>query len=52
MSRDPDDDVVLATALAARGTLIVSGDRDLLDLGSFSDIRILDAAEALRVLRA
>jgi len=52
VSRDPDDDVVLATALAARAVLIVSGDRDLLDLGTFSDIRILNAAEALRALNA
>lgn len=30
--RDIDDDVVIATALAARAELIVSGDRDLLAL--------------------
>jgi uncharacterized protein len=52
VSRDPDDDVVLATALAAHAPLIISGDRDLLDLGSFADIRILNAAEALRALGA
>jgi putative PIN family toxin of toxin-antitoxin system len=52
VSRDPDDDVVRATALAANALLIVSGDRDLLDLGSFSGIRILNAAEALRALGA
>lgn len=50
VSRDPDDDLVLATALAAQALLIVSGDRDLLDLGTFRDIRILNAAGALRVL--
>jgi putative PIN family toxin of toxin-antitoxin system len=50
VSRDPDDDVVLATALAARATLIVSGDQDLLVLGSFADVRILNAADALRIL--
>ena len=52
VSRDPDDDVVLATALAARATLIVSGDQDLLVLGTFADVRILNAADALRVLSA
>lgn len=52
VSRDPDDDVVLATALAAGATLIVSGDQDLLVLGSFSDIRILAASAALTVLSA
>lgn len=50
VSRDPDDDLVLATALAAEGSLIVSGDRDLLVLGTFCDIRILDAAAALAAI--
>jgi hypothetical protein len=35
VSRDPDDDHVLACALDAQAQLIVSGDRDLLDLGTF-----------------
>ena len=39
VSRDPDDDQVLATAIAANADLIVSGDRDLLDLGHLRDIR-------------
>jgi predicted nucleic acid-binding protein len=38
---------VLACALAAGAALIVSGDQDLLDLGTFRDIRILGAREAL-----
>jgi predicted nucleic acid-binding protein len=33
--RDPDDDRVLECALAAGAKVIVSGDRDLLDLGAF-----------------
>ncbi len=33
--RDPDDDHVLALALTAQVDLIVSGDKDLLDLNSF-----------------
>jgi putative PIN family toxin of toxin-antitoxin system len=49
-SRDPDDDLVLATALAAEASLIVTGDRDLLVLGTFRDIRILDAADALALI--
>jgi putative PIN family toxin of toxin-antitoxin system len=44
VSRDPDDDLVLATALAAEASLIVTGDHDLLTLGTFRDIRIVDAA--------
>jgi uncharacterized protein len=50
VSRDPDDDLVLATALGAEASLIVSGDRDLLVLGTFRGIRILDAADALAAI--
>lgn len=50
VSRYPDDDLVLATALAAEASLIVSGDRDLLVLGTFRDIRILAAADALATI--
>lgn len=50
VSRDPDDDLVLATALGAEASLIVSGDRDLLALGTFRDIRILAAADALTLI--
>jgi uncharacterized protein len=49
-SRDPDDDEVLATALAANADLIVSGDADLLVLKAFRDIPILTAAQALERL--
>lgn len=48
VSRDPDDDQVLATAIAANAELIVSGDRDLLDLGRFRNIPIVDAAAAIK----
>lgn len=48
--RDPDDDMILATALAARADLIVSGDLDLLDLGSFAGIEIVPAAVAMERL--
>jgi putative PIN family toxin of toxin-antitoxin system len=47
VSRDPDDDHVLAAALGAQAQLIVSGDRDLLVLGRFQSIPILSAAQAL-----
>ena len=46
---DPDDDHVLACALAAKADLIVSGDRDLLTLKSFREIPIVTAAEAVRI---
>jgi putative PIN family toxin of toxin-antitoxin system len=39
--RDPDDDVVLATALAGQVAAIVTGDGDLLVLQEFQGIKIL-----------
>lgn len=46
--RDPDDDEVIACALAAEAEVIVSGDTDLLTLGSYQRITILTAAQLLR----
>lgn len=48
--RDPDDDEVLALALASRADLIVSGDNDLLVLQHFEAIPIVNAATALQQL--
>jgi len=48
-SPDPKDNMVLATALAGRVELIVSGDKQhLLSLGSCSDIPILKPADAIQ----
>lgn len=49
VSRDPDDDAVIACALAARASLIVSGDHDLRSLRAYGAIRIAGPAEALRL---
>jgi len=46
--RDPDDDELLALALAAQAEFIISGDNDLLALGSFNGIPILTPAQALQ----
>jgi uncharacterized protein len=46
--RDPDDDRVIACALAAQAKVIVSGDADLLTLGSHQGIAILTAAQMLQ----
>lgn len=51
--RDPDDDAVLALAIAAQADLVISGDDDLLCLASFEGIPILTPAQALqRVLES
>ena len=42
--RDPGDDIFLSCAVAAGADAIVSGDRDLLDLGAFRGIPILSVA--------
>lgn len=53
MCRDKDDDAVLALAIAAQADLVISGDDDLLCLGSFEGIAILNPAQALqRVLKS
>jgi len=47
VSRDPSDDEVLALAAASRADLIITGDADLLTLGSHAGIPIIDPAEAI-----
>ena len=49
--RDPDDDQVLALAIAAKAELIVSGDKDLLSLGHFESVPILAPAQALDLIK-
>jgi len=50
VSRDPDDDQVIACALAADAGLIVTRDQDLRTLDPFRTIRILSAREALALI--
>lgn len=47
---DPDDDRILECAVAAEASWIVSGDRHLLQLGSYRGIPITNAGDALRGL--
>jgi putative PIN family toxin of toxin-antitoxin system len=39
--RDPDDLAILGTAVAAQADGLITGDNDLLSLGTFQEIRIL-----------
>ena len=48
--RDPDDDWVIACAVAGEADVIVGGDRDLLALGRAGEIPILSAAQFLSLL--
>jgi putative PIN family toxin of toxin-antitoxin system len=50
ISRDPDDDRVIACAVVGEADVIVSGDRDLLSLGRVGEIPILSAAQFLAFL--
>jgi uncharacterized protein len=47
---DPDDDEVIAAAIAASADIIVSGDRHLLALGIYKGIRIITPAEAVTLI--
>lgn len=49
--RDPDDDAILATAVAAHADLLVTGDKDLLVIGISQGIPIVTPAECLARLR-
>ena len=43
---DPDDDVVIGTALAARADLIVTGDKPLLTVAEYLGVRIVSVSHA------
>ena len=46
--RDPDDDKFIACAVDSKSKYIVSGDKDLLSLGSHEDVEIVTVADFLR----
>jgi putative PIN family toxin of toxin-antitoxin system len=51
VSRDPQDDMVLACAVAAKADLIVTGDEDLLTLTHFQNIWIANPRAAVAWLQ-
>jgi predicted nucleic acid-binding protein len=50
VSRDPKDDKILATAKAAGADYLVSEDQDLLVLGTYEGIQIVNVLTFVRVL--
>ena len=50
VSRDADDDMVLATAIGANAALIVTGDQDLLVIGTYHGIDIVAPRDFLKRL--
>jgi putative PIN family toxin of toxin-antitoxin system len=51
MSRDPDDNIFLETAVDGRATLLVTGDKtDLLSLGTIEGTPIVSASQAVKQL--
>ena len=50
-SPDPDDNIILAAAIAGEADFVVSGDkRDMLALGEVEGVRIVTARAAIRAL--
>jgi putative PIN family toxin of toxin-antitoxin system len=49
--RDPDDRWVLASAIAGRADVLVTGDRDLLEVAARSPLRIIDPRGFWTLLR-
>jgi putative PIN family toxin of toxin-antitoxin system len=46
--RDPEDDIFLSCAVAAGVDAVVSGDKDILDMGSFREIPIISVRDFLK----
>ena len=51
ISRDPNDDMVIACALTADAPYLVTRDRDLLTLGKYKGVRMITPEEFMGILR-
>ena len=49
--RDPHDDIFLAAACSAQASLLVTGDKDLLELKNFQSVKIVTAREYLDMMK-
>ncbi len=47
---DPDDDVVIGTALAAKAKFLVTGDHPLLSLKEYEGVEIVSVSDALQAV--
>lgn len=47
---DPDDDVAIGTALAAKATFLVTGDHALLSVKEYEGVKIVSVSEALQAV--
>ncbi len=47
--RDADDDKFIACAVSASADFIVTGDKDLLDIGKYKSVRIISASVLLKM---
>ncbi len=48
--KDPDDDKFIAAALTGRADFIVSGDKVLLEVGTYQNIQIMNSPNFLKIL--
>jgi putative PIN family toxin of toxin-antitoxin system len=51
VKEDPDDDTIIRAAYDSKSNYIVSGDKHLLSLGEYREIRIVLVDEMLRLLK-
>lgn len=51
LAPDPDDDVVIGTAIAAKAKLLVTGDQALLSVSTFDGGRIVSVKDSLTLCR-
>jgi len=48
--QDPDDLMILATAIESQVTYLVTGDKELLDLERFQSVQIITPSTFLRII--
>jgi putative PIN family toxin of toxin-antitoxin system len=49
--RDPGDDKFISCAISANADFIVTGDKDLFDLKKYQSVRIIQAAEFIKMFK-